>query len=587
MRQVAYVAAACLVAAAAVSGNEARGQDADRRAEQGAPGAPGFGAGSDAVIAVRVLRLMDRDRDGYLEAREISPRARPYVERYARLRQLDVSRPLPLDQLIQAAADYHRSAEPAAGPDRGMPYARRGEPPVPGFGPVEGRPIPGFGAEDGRASSIPVEPVDLKTAADRLRRYDRDRDGHMDRKEARAGRWRDDPFRYDRDHDDRLSQRELAERYAERRIEEARRRAAQQGGEEQSTPRPEEAEAARRREEEERRRREEEERRRRYRSIDRGIWRLAASLLERYDADGSGTLDSAERRAAGIASAAADTDGDRRINRAEMAVWLAGQSSEARHSQAGRLPDWFADRDRNNNGQIEMSEFADEWTEEKAEEFAQLDADRDGILVPEEASGGGRFLGGSYANERFQVIPARSTAYSRIVVDDDEPVSDIDVRLSITHTLDETLDVFLVAPSGERVELFTGVGGSDDHFDNTVLDDEAPRSIREGRPPFAGRYQPEAIAHRQPSLRQFYGKSLEGTWTLMIRAERSERPASLNGWALLVKRGDEGDGSVEDGRSGQEPSGGDARDSEQPPPDRSRYERRPSWRRGFGGRDSG
>ena len=67
------------------------------------------------------------------------------------------------------------------------------------------------------------------------------------------------------------------------------------------------------------------------------------------------------------------------------------------------------------------------------------------------------------------------------VVDDDEPISDLDVQISITHTHDDYLAVYLMAPDGERVELFTGVGGNDDHFDNTIFDDEAyqPTAFRE------------------------------------------------------------------------------------------------------------
>jgi len=499
---------------------------------------------SRADVEVLILRAMDSDHNGYLDPREISAKVRPHVDRYARARQLDPSGPLRLNLLEEAVRAYYRDARGAAGSGPRRLYAGSDEPPVRGFGQVDGHEVPGFGDEEDEPS-IRVEKADLDRAADRLWTYDRNRDGFMDRREAREGRWRDDPFRYDRDRDDRLSQQELAERYAVRRIEEQRWRNRQQqpaaAAAADSGDRAESDEDARRTAEE-KRRREEEERRRLYRSIGQGTWRLAEGLMQRYDKDRSGKLDYSERRAAGITSSSADTDGDQRINRVELALWLRGKSGEARQPRSGQIPEWFAERDRNNNGQIEMAEFADEWTDAKAAEFAEHDSNGDGVIVPAECLGVGSFLGGSYSNRRLQIIPARSAVRSEIEVGKTEPIADLDVRISITHTLDETLDAFLEAPGGERIELFTGVGGSDDHFDNTVLDDEATRSIVEGRPPFAGRYQPEAVVRRQTSLRHFYGKSIAGTWTLIIQAERSERPAMLHGWALIVKPLKQGSG---------------------------------------------
>jgi subtilisin-like proprotein convertase family protein len=39
-----------------------------------------------------------------------------------------------------------------------------------------------------------------------------------------------------------------------------------------------------------------------------------------------------------------------------------------------------------------------------------------------------------------------------------ELVRDVNVTLDITHSWNEDLDVFLIAPNGTRVELFTDVG---------------------------------------------------------------------------------------------------------------------------------
>ena len=52
-------------------------------------------------------------------------------------------------------------------------------------------------------------------------------------------------------------------------------------------------------------------------------------------------------------------------------------------------------------------------------------------------------------------------------------IDDVNVMLDVTHTWDEDLDVFLISPTGTRVELFEGVGGDGDHFRGTVFDDQA------------------------------------------------------------------------------------------------------------------
>jgi hypothetical protein len=48
------------------------------------------------------------------------------------------------------------------------------------------------------------------------------------------------------------------------------------------------------------------------------------------------------------------------------------------------LPDWFARNDSNGDGQISMSEFAREWSSEKAAEYAHYDLNGDGIITPQE-----------------------------------------------------------------------------------------------------------------------------------------------------------------------------------------------------------
>ncbi|TWU41361.1 EF hand [Novipirellula aureliae] len=51
---------------------------------------------------------------------------------------------------------------------------------------------------------------------------------------------------------------------------------------------------------------------------------------------------------------------------------------------ANGVPGFFSDKDANEDGQVTMAEFADEWTEELVNEFFKSDLNRDGIITAEE-----------------------------------------------------------------------------------------------------------------------------------------------------------------------------------------------------------
>lgn len=406
---------------------------------------------------------------------------------------------------------------------------------VPGFGPLEGeRVIPGFGPDG--TSQVALLPEDLARADDRMQRYDSNRNGYLDRHEISGGRWSDDPFQFDLDRDGRLSRVELARRYALRRM-------AESGG---GTPAPANAASpgtspsAEEQQRRERERRAAEEAARTRSPFSRGTresWHLTETLMGRHDTNRDGVLDANERRGMGL-PAAADLDRDHRISRPELAAWLAQQEAEQGRAVPRELPAWFVERDKNGDGQIQMSEFADEWTDELLDEFFAWDTNHDGIIVAEECLQSLNRLQAEYTNQRFQLIPVKGVIRSEIAVQEDRIIADLDVQLRITHTHDDHLNVFLLGADGQRVELFTGVGGQDDHFDNTILDEESPRSILRGRPPFTGRYQTEELSRGGKGLKKFYGQSMAGTWTLLVEAN-SDRPGVLHGWSLIFRRVEE------------------------------------------------
>ncbi len=136
-------------------------------------------------------------------------------------------------------------------------------------------------------------------------------------------------------------------------------------------------------------------------------------------------------------------------------------------------------------------------------------------------------------------IPDQGTITSPITVTSlDGLLVDVDVTLTINHTYDADLDVYLTSPQGTRVELFTDVGGAGDNFVNTFLDDTAvqggsPSPIANGTAPFSGNYRPEGY------LSVLEGEDPNGQWILEVTDDAGGDVGSLVSWSLDFKVGDD------------------------------------------------
>ncbi|MHC4324029.1 MAG: proprotein convertase P-domain-containing protein, partial [Planctomycetota bacterium] len=121
--------------------------------------------------------------------------------------------------------------------------------------------------------------------------------------------------------------------------------------------------------------------------------------------------------------------------------------------------------------------------------------------------------------------------YSSLDIPESFTITDLNVQLDITQPNNNAdLNVFLIGPDGTRVELFTDVGvTSKDDFKNTILDDEASVSVRDGRGRFEGTYRPEG------KLSNFDGKNAHGTWKLEISDDFAGNVGTLNSWRLIIE----------------------------------------------------
>ncbi|MBD2354990.1 filamentous hemagglutinin N-terminal domain-containing protein [Tolypothrix sp. FACHB-123] len=113
-------------------------------------------------------------------------------------------------------------------------------------------------------------------------------------------------------------------------------------------------------------------------------------------------------------------------------------------------------------------------------------------------------------------IPAsgtEGTAIFTFTVSDSQPIEDLDVQFSASHTWDSDLGVNLTSPSGTTLELFNRIGNDGDHFQDTVLDDSADTNINNASPPFQGRFKPTGVG----GLASFNSENTTGIWQLTVR----------------------------------------------------------------------
>jgi subtilisin-like proprotein convertase family protein/Ca2+-binding EF-hand superfamily protein len=464
------------------------------------------------------LERLDKNNDGVIERDEITPLARPYLERILRARRMSIDRPNDIDKIQEAARSY--AAQQNGSRDSNV--RPQGESNIKPFGTDRGQPlIPEFGLA---RVKFPYTQADLDFADRTMRSHDRNEDGYIDRAEAARNRWTHrNPFDDDLDGDNRLSRLEMAQRYARRRLLEgasgALRLKSWRTGSGVRSSKPTEQD----------------------RRGDSQWWRrggsqtwLTASLMGRFDANRNGRLDFKEMEDLGISSSRIDADRDGEVTREELQAYMEALQEEVGGLIEG-LPSWFYELDVNRDGQIEMSEFATEWTEQKLAEFALLDTNGDALLTETEVIRSKAMVGGSYENHDAEVLPPRKTIISEIEISEDYLIGDLNVQISITHSSTGHLDAYLTGPDGQRIELFTEIGGSGDNFDETLFDDQSRSPIAKARSPFKGTFRPESLDKRQPALSEFNGKNINGVWQLVVRGTRSDRFGMLHGWSLIVK----------------------------------------------------
>lgn len=473
------------------------------------------------------LEQLDRDSDGRISPEEITPLARPYLERIARARRMSLSRSNEISEFQEAARMYYAVENGVSDegvrpkPDQNLKSFELDDDMIL---------IPEFGLAEVKYS---YTKDDLDEADQILERYDRNDDGFIDRDEARRSRWTHrDPFEMDLNHDNQLSRMELTQRYARRRLlddasDELIQKSRRVGNG---------IESSRTRESD----RDRDEDSRWWRSGGSGYW-LTSSILGRFDLNRNGQLESNETQNLGMPVPTIDINRDGQISRDELFAYTSSLQ-DAEGDPGEGLPGWFYELDLDRDRQVSLQEFATDWTEQTIQEFSYLDTNGDGLLTSSEVIRSKSVMGGAFVNDSAEILPPRKTIISEIEVVEDLEIASLQVQLSITHSSVGMLDGFLTGPEGQRIELFTEIGGTGDNFEGTTFDDQAREPIIKAISPFKGSFQPEGLTRGQQGLGQFSGTNAKGVWQLVIRATRSDRFGMLHEWRLMIRPSESANG---------------------------------------------
>jgi subtilisin family serine protease len=136
-----------------------------------------------------------------------------------------------------------------------------------------------------------------------------------------------------------------------------------------------------------------------------------------------------------------------------------------------------------------------------------------------------------FSNYTAQTIRDLATTTSTINVTSGGTIQDLDIRIDIQHTYVSDLRISLRGPDGTTVVLVNRRGGSGDHFSNTFFDDSASQAITSAAAPFRGTFRPEQL------LAAFNGKSITGTWTLIVEDLARLDTGRLVSWSVIARVG--------------------------------------------------
>ncbi|TMM28767.1 T9SS type A sorting domain-containing protein [Polaribacter aestuariivivens] len=124
--------------------------------------------------------------------------------------------------------------------------------------------------------------------------------------------------------------------------------------------------------------------------------------------------------------------------------------------------------------------------------------------------------------------PGGAVTYNtNINVTDSFTISDVNVTIDIDHTWNNDLDIFLISPSGTRVELSTDNGGNGDNY-NATFDDASANILPTDNTTITGTFRPEG------SLSDFNNEDANGNWVLEVTDDTNQDGGTINSVTLNI-----------------------------------------------------
>lgn len=121
-------------------------------------------------------------------------------------------------------------------------------------------------------------------------------------------------------------------------------------------------------------------------------------------------------------------------------------------------------------------------------------------------------------------------AESYLTIPEYYQILDVNVILSITHTYDQDLRIYLDAPYDDEnvVILAYECGHAGDNYSGTAFDDEASSAICANEAPFTGSFRPD------DPLELLDGRRTNGTWILRVTDNWHSDTGTVDGWRMEI-----------------------------------------------------
>ncbi|MES2800154.1 MAG: CotH kinase family protein [Bacteroidota bacterium] len=149
------------------------------------------------------------------------------------------------------------------------------------------------------------------------------------------------------------------------------------------------------------------------------------------------------------------------------------------------------------------------------------------LLLLAEASFSQTFIGGSGPILDNQTIDIPVSVSGLQTTIDTNNFGLETVCFDATHTWDADVSFWIIAPDGSIAQLFANIGGGDDNFTNTCLNQDASQSITSANAPFTGTFKPAG----QMGLVN-NGQNPNGTWFLRVSDNYGADEGMVNSFSL-------------------------------------------------------